>query len=42
MDHYNQMENEMEANAMMYLVPSRWEPSGWRYVTNDPEREKFF
>ena len=27
---------------MMYLVPCRWEPNGWRYVTQDPGRESYF
>jgi hypothetical protein len=25
-----------------YLVPCRWQKSGWKYVNVDPEKSKFF
>ena len=33
---YDAMDEEIEMNANLHLVPCRWERSGWRYVQKDP------
>ena len=39
---YQAMDDEMEMNANLHLVPCRWERSGWRYVQRDPGQQEFF
>ena len=39
---YDAMDEEIEMNANLHLVPCRWERSGWRYVQKDPQAHGFF